>query len=68
MIYFQFIVSNNKLSTIDQQLILRWEDIEEIDIRYNLWKCDCENQWMIDTLMPLIKEKSKTMPNLSEIM
>lgn len=61
-------MSNNKLSTIDQQLILRWEDIQEIDLRYNPWKCDCRNQWMIDTLMPLIKEKSKETPVLSEIM
>lgn len=54
------------MSTLDHNLIGRWDEIDEIDIRYNPWKCDCVNQWMVDQLIPLIKEKSKTTPALFE--
>ncbi|XP_055309698.1 leucine-rich repeat neuronal protein 2-like [Sitodiplosis mosellana] len=59
------ILYNNNLSTISEKLLERWDDIEEIDIRYNPWKCACENQWMVDKLVPIIKNKSKN-PSMSE--
>lgn len=54
------------MSSIDQELIGRWDEVEEMDIRYNPWRCDCDNQWMADTLIPLIKDKSKKTPALVE--
>lgn len=60
------ILFGNNLSVIEKDLLLHWKDIEEIDIRYNPWKCDCVNQWMVDELVPMIKEKSQKNPSLYE--
>lgn len=51
---------NNNLSSISEELFERWDEIEEIDIRFNRWQCTCENQWMVDKLIPLIKSKNRT--------
>lgn len=48
------------MTTISEQLFERWDEIEEIDIRFNRWQCTCENQWMVDKLIPLIKSKNRT--------
>ncbi|XP_031631324.1 toll-like receptor 13 [Contarinia nasturtii] len=60
------ILYSNNLSVISKELILYWKEIDEIDIRYNPWKCACENQWMVNELIPMIKEKSKKNPSLYE--
>lgn len=52
---------NNNLSTFPHDLLGRWDEVEEIDLRFNYWQCDCANQWMIETLMPIIKVKSPAM-------
>lgn len=44
---------NNKLTYLDRHLIVKWEGLSGLDLRENLWSCDCENQWMFDTLMPI---------------
>lgn len=62
----QLILYSNNLSSISEHLLEHWDEIEEIDIRNNPWKCACENQWMIDKLIPIIKEKSKNVPPLYE--
>lgn len=43
------------------ELIGRWDEVEIADIRHNAWKCDCDTQWMIETLLPLIKVKTPTL-------
>ncbi|KAF5294333.1 hypothetical protein FQR65_LT10786 [Abscondita terminalis] len=43
----------NQLSTIDFHLVLHWEKLKELDMRSNPWTCECENQWFVDTLMPI---------------
>lgn len=50
------------MTSLSQKLLERWDEIEEFDLRFNPWQCTCENQWMVDKLIPLIKEKSKTNP------
>lgn len=45
-------LQNNKLTSLDYHLILKWEALSELDIRDNPWTCDCENQWLVDDLMP----------------
>lgn len=45
---------------MDQELLGRWDEIEEIDIRFNNFKCDCETQWFLDVLIPRIKSIKKT--------
>lgn len=56
-------LSNNNLSSLDSNTFIRWTDMEEIHIHDNPWLCDCELQWVLDILMPIIK---KTTPHLIE--
>jgi hypothetical protein len=49
---------NNNITTLDSHLIGRWDEMEVVDIRQNPFSCDCENQWIIDTLLPRIEAVS----------
>lgn len=53
-VFFQLLLNNNNLSVIDQALIGRWDAVEKIDIRFNPFRCDCDTQWLVDTLIPQI--------------
>lgn len=57
---------NNNLTTIKEEMLEHWMALEDIDIRYNPLKCACENQWIVDKLIPIIKEKSKNCPAMFE--
>lgn len=57
----QLYLHNNNLSMLDSQLLARWDDMEVIDVRVNPWLCDCDNQWMVETLLPIIE---KTTPKI----
>lgn len=35
------------------KIILQWKDLTALDLTENAWTCECENQWMIDELMPI---------------
>lgn len=50
---------NNNLSVISSHLLGRWDNLDLIDIRQNPWQCDCEIQWIIDEIIPLMKKTSK---------
>lgn len=52
---------NNNLTSLDSPLLARWTDMEVIDIRVNPWACDCQNQWIVETLLPIVE---KTTPNI----
>lgn len=52
---------NNNLSSLDSSLLARWDDMEVVDIRQNPWICDCDNQWVIETLLPIVE---KTTPKI----
>uniref|UniRef100_A0A1Q3FN08 Putative leucine-rich transmembrane protein n=1 Tax=Culex tarsalis TaxID=7177 RepID=A0A1Q3FN08_CULTA len=56
----RFYLHNNNLSTLDGQLLTHWSEMEVVDIRQNPWQCDCDNQWLVETLVPVIE---KTTPN-----
>lgn len=49
---------NNNLSIIAHELVGRWDEVELIDIRLNPWICDCENQWMVEVLIPIIRNNT----------
>lgn len=51
---------------IDQGLIGRWDEVEQIDIRFNPFRCDCETQWLVDTLIPQLN-KTKDAKGVHEI-
>jgi len=53
---------NSNISVLDANLLLpRWETLDIVDIRHNPWVCDCENQWLITNLLPMIIKKHPTM-------
>lgn len=66
LLLFQLLLNNNNISVIDQGLMARWDEIEKIDIRINPIRCDCETQWLIDTLVPQINS-SKNSTGVHEI-
>ncbi|XP_055908773.1 leucine-rich repeat neuronal protein 3 [Eupeodes corollae] len=49
---------NDNLTTLDHDLLDRWDKIEQIDLRRNPWDCECNNSWLINTLMTQINDTS----------
>lgn len=33
----------------------RWDQVSQLRLDGNPWVCDCENQWMVDTLLPTLE-------------
>lgn len=56
--FSQLILHTNNLSTLSHDMLGRWDEVEEIDLRFNEWQCDCALQWMVEQLIPIIKEKT----------
>lgn len=59
----QLFLHNNNLSSISFQLLGRWDEVELVDLRFNPWRCDCDNQWMVDTLIPIIRNTTPALLN-----
>lgn len=51
-------LNNNNLSSLDSNTFIEWTKMDEIHIHDNPWLCDCELQWMLDTLIPVVEKKS----------
>ncbi|CAG2054022.1 unnamed protein product, partial [Timema podura] len=51
-------LNNNELEYLDSHLVARWDKLEILDIQVNPWMCDCENQWMVSTLVKVIENKT----------
>lgn len=56
-------LNNNNLTSLEERTFIRWEDMEEVHIHDNPWFCDCELQWVVTSLMPIIK---RTTPHMLE--
>ncbi|XP_058805913.1 leucine-rich repeat neuronal protein 1 [Phymastichus coffea] len=44
-------LSNNALRYLPASLVARWDKLEELRITNNQWSCDCDNQYLISTLL-----------------
>lgn len=44
-------LSNNALTRLE--LAMHWSALEDLDINGNPWTCEYENQWIVDTLLPV---------------
>ncbi|CAH0404486.1 unnamed protein product [Chilo suppressalis] len=58
-------MKSNALSKVYPQLLSRWDLLTAIDVSGNPFRCDCETQWMVDVLVPIV---DKLKPNASEAM
>ncbi|XP_043665773.1 platelet glycoprotein V-like [Vespula pensylvanica] len=45
-------LSDNALRYLPSQLVGRWDRLEELDLMNNEWSCDCDNQYLINSLLP----------------
>ncbi|KAK9876132.1 hypothetical protein WA026_011249 [Henosepilachna vigintioctopunctata] len=46
-------LNDNQLSYINRSLLARWDSLADLDLLNNPWTCECENQWMVETLLPI---------------
>lgn len=56
-------LNNNNLSTLESSTFIKYQEMTEIHIHDNPWLCDCELQWVLTILIPIMK---KTSPHLIE--
>ncbi|PSN31055.1 hypothetical protein C0J52_22955 [Blattella germanica] len=47
-------LSHNELGSVDRQLLAHWDTLEYLNLAQNPWSCECENQWMVSTLLPTV--------------
>ncbi|CAH1392795.1 unnamed protein product [Nezara viridula] len=57
----KLLLHHNDLSYLDVNLLSRWDKLEYIDIQMNPWICDCNNQWMLTTLIPRINQTNSSL-------
>ncbi|KAJ0182874.1 hypothetical protein K1T71_000850 [Dendrolimus kikuchii] len=48
-------LNNNNLTTIDSHFLDRWDQLTRVDFSNNPYVCDCNSQWMVDVLTPLVE-------------
>ncbi|KAJ1527653.1 hypothetical protein ONE63_007615 [Megalurothrips usitatus] len=46
---------DDALGYLESTLVGRWDQVTSLRLDGNPWSCDCENQWMIDTLLPTLE-------------
>jgi len=54
-------LSGNQLRYLPSMLLhdfADWKEIDVIDIQNNPWWCDCHNEWLLNTLVPQIHQKT----------
>ncbi|KAI4500047.1 hypothetical protein M0802_004917 [Mischocyttarus mexicanus] len=50
-------LSDNALRYLPSQLVESWDKLKELDLMNNEWSCDCDNQYLISTLLPKYGKK-----------
>lgn len=59
----KFYLNNCNLSVLPRDLIIRWDKLHALDLRFNPWKCDVSNEYMINII---IQHVNKTTPTLAK--
>ncbi|XP_073965271.1 toll-like receptor 3 [Choristoneura fumiferana] len=52
----KFFLNNNNISEISPYYLDRWTLLEQADFSGNPYWCTCETQWMVDVLVPLVRD------------
>ncbi|KAH8306670.1 hypothetical protein KR044_006293, partial [Drosophila immigrans] len=55
-------INNCNLTVLSRNLIVRWDKLHALDLRYNPWLCDISNEYMVNYL---IQHVNKTTPILA---
>ncbi|KAL1110418.1 hypothetical protein AAG570_007949 [Ranatra chinensis] len=50
-------LNNNNIKYLESEFLSNWQIIEDVDLQHNPWSCDCENQWIVSNLIPIIQSK-----------
>ncbi|XP_043644544.1 lumican [Drosophila teissieri] len=56
-------LNNCNVSTLPKQLLVRWDKLKALDLRFNPWNCDNSNDYLINVL---IDQVNKTTPILAK--
>lgn len=56
-------LDNNNLSSLNEMMLLRWNEMTEIHIHDNPWLCDCALDWVVHILMPVIEARTPHLIN-----
>lgn len=51
-------IHNNNLHRLDAHLLARWDNLITLEVHTNPWRCDCDNQWLLDVVVPLLVNRS----------
>lgn len=54
-------LNNNNLTTLQSNMFRTWDDMTEIHIHDNPWLCDCQLNYIVKHIMPIV---NKTTPHL----
>ncbi|XP_063392291.1 leucine-rich repeat neuronal protein 1-like [Cydia fagiglandana] len=49
-------LNNNNITEINAYYLDRWNLLENGDFTNNPYDCDCDSQWMVDVLIPLLQD------------
>lgn len=52
----QLHLHDNGLGYLESSLVARWDKVRDIRLDGNPWVCDCENQWMVQSLLPMLEK------------
>ncbi|XP_050440621.1 leucine-rich repeat neuronal protein 2-like [Adelges cooleyi] len=50
-------LNHNSLGYLDSRLLSRWDTLQDLNLQGNKWICDCENQWLVSTLAPMVEAR-----------
>ncbi|KAJ8706280.1 hypothetical protein PYW08_010906 [Mythimna loreyi] len=50
-------LQSNNLFEVDSRLLSYWIFLEKVDVSGNSFSCNCDTQWMVDTLVPIVENR-----------
>lgn len=48
----------NNLTKLGQNILIRIDELQDIELHNNPWSCDCQLQWVIDHVIPKMNKTS----------
>ncbi|GAB1859730.1 Leucine-rich repeat neuronal protein 1 [Camponotus japonicus] len=60
-------LSSNALRYLPMLFLDRWDRLEELHLMHNRWSCDCQNQYLIGTILPEYAANRKATAEVGEL-